>query len=413
MSIIPMDIRKAKNGGVKPIPILVLMFIAHNNLYRNKLRTGLTIFGITIGISAIFFLTSFGLGLQDLVTEQVIGDKSIKAIDITSPNSKIIKLDNNTTNKLSNLGSVKKVGRAYSFPGSLTYKGAELDMVTYAIDENYQNLSSLNLVSGRLLTNNDTNQLVINRAALTSLNIKNDKDAIGQNVQLSVPLSGVKAKVQNIEDTFEIVGVINSGAGGEVFLPRGKFDAAGVPYYSQVKVVVGDTTQVPALRKQIESLGLETTSPIDTLGQINQIFRFFTIILASFGAIGMVVSVLGMFNTLTISLLERTQEIGLMMSMGARNRDIRTLFILEALILSVTGAAIGIFFAVVAGKLVNLVMNIFAQQRGVTDSFELFSTPLWLMGIMVLFMVFVGLLVVHFPAKRAAKINPIDALRRE
>lgn len=405
--------KRGLKNGIKPVSLNILFFVAYNNLYRNKLRTGLTIFGITIGISAIFFLTSFGLGLQDLVTEQVIGDKSIKAVDITSPNSKIIKLDDKTTNKLSNLGSVKKVGRSYSFPGSLTYKGAELDMVTYGVDENYQGLSSLNLVAGRLLKNTDNNQIIMNRAALTALGIKEDKDAIDRAVKLTIPLTGLKTDQKEIEDTFTIVGVVNSGAGGEVFIPRGKFDSAGIPYYSQVKVVVDDTKNVPALRKQIESMGFETTSPIDTLGQINEIFKFFTIILASFGAIGMVVSVLGMFNTLTISLLERTQEIGLMMSMGARNRDIRTLFVLEALILSITGAVVGILIAVVTGKFVNLVMNIFAHQRGVPGSFELFSTPLWLMGVMVVFMVIVGNLVVHFPAKRAAKINPIDALRRE
>ena len=176
---------------------------------------------------------------------------------------------------------------------------------------------------------------------------------------------------------------------------------------------MGDTNQVESLRKQIESLGFETASPVDTLDQINQVFKFFTIILGGFGAIGMVVSVLGMFNTLTISLLERTQEIGLMMAMGSRNRDMRRLFIIEAFLLSVVGAAAGITLAVIGGKGVNLIMNSFAHGRGVTGDFELFSTPLWLMGALLVFMVIVGMLVVFFPSRRAAHINPLDALRRE
>jgi putative ABC transport system permease protein len=397
----------------KAISLQLLTYIALRNLLANKLRTFLTIFGIVIGVGAIFFLVSFGLGLQQLVTEQVVGDESIKAIDVTSPNSKIIKLNNDAVNKMNELGSVDRVGRSYSFPGSLSYKGASIDMVTYGVDENYQDLSSLNLSAGRLLKNTDSQQVVVNKTALTSLGINDAKDALGKKIDVAIPISGLGARQDSIEHNFEIIGVVDSGSGGELFIPVGLFDAVGVPYYSQVKVVVSDTNQVEGLRKQIESLGFETASPVDTLDQINQVFKFFTIILGGFGAIGMVVSVLGMFNTLTISLLERTQEIGLMMAMGSRNRDMRRLFIIEAFILSVVGAAAGITLAVIGGKGVNLIMNSFAHGRGVTGDFELFSTPLWLMGALLVFMVIVGMLVVFFPSRRAAHINPLDALRRE
>src|SRR5206468_3453072 len=110
-------------------------------------------------------------------------------------------------------------------------------------------------------------------------------------------------------------------------------------------------------RKQIESMGFLTTSPIDTIEQINQMFKFFNVLLAGFGAIGMIVAVLGMFNTLTISLLERTKEVGLMITLGGRNRDMRKLFIFEAVLLSVAGAVIGIVSAIILGQIINLVMN--------------------------------------------------------
>lgn len=397
----------------KAISLKLLFFIATRNLLANKLRTFLTVFGIVIGVGAIFFLVSFGLGLQKLVTEQVVGDESIKAIDVTSPNSKIIKLNSDATNKMDDLGSVQRVGRSYSFPGSLSYNGAAIDMVTYGVDETYQDLSSLNLSAGRLLKNTDSKQVVVNRAALTSLGITEDKAALGKSIEVVIPISGIGANQETLKYTFEIIGVIDSGSGGELFIPLGIFDAAGVPYYSQVKVVVEDTAQVPALRKQIESLGFETASPVDTLDQINQVFKFFTIVLGGFGAIGMIVSVLGMFNTLTISLLERTQEIGLMMAMGSRNRDMRHLFVLEAFLLSILGAVVGILLAIAGGEIVNQIMNSLARQRGVEGGFDLFSTPLWLVGSLILFMVVVGMLVVFFPSRRAARINPLDALRRE
>jgi putative ABC transport system permease protein len=143
------------------------------------------------------------------------------------------------------------------------------------------------------------------------------------------------------------------------------------------------------------------------------VFKFFNVVLAGFGAVGMVVAVLGMFNTLTISLLERTKEIGLMVALGGRNRDMRKLFIFEAVLLSLVGAVVGIILAVMLGQVINLAMNALAHRRGVTEHFQLFAVPWWLVLGTILFMLVVGLVVVYLPARRAARINPIDALRRE
>jgi ABC-type antimicrobial peptide transport system permease subunit len=209
------------------------------------------------------------------------------------------------------------------------------------------------------------------------------------------------------------VGISSTGSGSEVYLPSHIFQTAGVSAYNDLKIEADDSGDVAGLRKQIESLGFLTASPIDTIDQINEIFKFFNIILAGFGGIGMIVAVLGMFNTLTISLLERTREIGLMVALGGRNRDMRKLFILEAVLLSIIGAVSGILLAFISGQIINLIMNGFAHRRGVTDSFALFATPPLLIIGTIAFMMCVGLVVAYLPARRAARINPIDALRRE
>ena len=216
-----------------------------------------------------------------------------------------------------------------------------------------------------------------------------------------------------IVQEFTIVGVLASGSGTEVFVPNHIFQMAGRKVYNNVKLEADDSKSVPGLRTQIESLGFQTVSPGDTIDQINEIFKFFNFVLVGFGAIGMIVAVLGMFNTLTISLLERTKEIGLMIALGGRNRDMRKLFIFEAVLLSVIGAAIGIILAVLSGLVINFVMNSFAHRRGVTDSFTLFANPPLLILGTLGFMLLVGLAVVYFPARRAEHIDPIDALRRE
>ena len=395
------------------IPLSILVFIAWRNLVSKKLRTGLTMFGVIVGISAIFFLLSFSLGLQNLVTTEIIGNESIKTVEVGTPNSRIVKLNQENIDKIKGLPHVQRLSAIYSLPGSLKQQGGERDAVVYGVDSQYQEMTELNLVDGRLLNQEDNRSMFINTSALEAVGAKTSQEAIGKKVGVFIPLAGAKNVKSSINEEFTIVGVIDSGSGSEIFIPGFILANAGVPVYSQVKLNTDTNESITGLRQQIESLGYETSSPNDTIDEINQIFRVFNMVLLGFGTIGMVIAVLGMFNTLTISLLERTKEIGLMMALGGRNRDMSKLFILEAVLLSITGALVGILLAFSTGKIVTVFVNNFAHRRGVDGNIDMFSTPIWLVLATVAFMVVVGLLVAFFPAKRARKINPIDALRHE
>lgn len=405
-----MKIKKPFNNP-NVIPTKVLAYMAWKNLVHKKLRAFLTIFGVVIGIGAIFFLLSFGIGLQNLVTNEVIGSQSVKSIDITTTNSKIIKLDQPAFEKMKNLPHVVQAGRSYSYAASLTSKGSEVDAVAYGDDESYIRMNNPSLSKGRLLRAGDDKSVLINATALKAVGLPNSDDSIGKKIDLKIPMGDVRLK--DINTSFTIVGIIDVQGGNEVIIPSTVLKTAGADTFKQVKIEVDEASNVSTMRKQIESLGFLTTSPIDTIDQINQVFNFFNIVLVGFGAIGMIVAVLGMFNTLTISLLERTKEVGLMITLGGRHRDMRKLFIFEAMLLSFVGAVIGITGAVILGQLLNATMNAFSRQRGVTEYFQLFATPWWLVLGMILFMIVVGLVVVYLPARHASKINPIDALRRE
>ncbi len=398
----------------KAIQLAVLFHVAWRNIMSKKLRSFLTVFGVIIGISAIFFLLSFGLGIQHLVTSQVIGDKSLKAIDVTSPNSKILQLDDTAVNNMRQYPHVERLGLQYSFPGSIAFNGGEVDSVVYGINQDYQQLTTLNVTDGRLLEEADTSAIVVNKSALKAIGFEGkENQAINQQVNIVIPLERAGAKETQIKEVFTIVGIIESGAGSEIFMPDHLFTVAGVPAYQQVKIVIDHTDNVETVRKQVESSGFQTASLSDTLEEINKIFKFFNMVLISFGSIGMIVAILGMFNTLTISLLERTKEIGLMMALGGRRSDMRKLFIFEAGLISFAGAVMGILLAIAGGQMVNAAINANAAKRGVTQTFTLFSTPLWAVLGIIAGTVVVGLVVVYFPARRAERINPIDALRRE
>lgn len=397
----------------KSVKLRILFHIAWRNLMSKKLRTLLTIFGVVIGISAIFFLLSFGLGIQNLVTKEVIGDKSLKAIDVDSPNSKILKLDQAAIDTMKKYPHVERIGVQYSLPGILAISGGEVDTVVYGVNRDFQSLMSLNLKEGRLLEPQDSRAIVINQSALKAIGLEGKGSAINKEVKITVPLKQTGAKVESVKDTFTVVGVIESGSGSEVIMPSNIFDGAGLPSYQQAKVVIDEIENVDIARKQIESNGFKTSSLTDTLAEINRVFKFFNVLLVSFGSIGMIVAILGMFNTLTISLLERTKEIGLMMALGARRHDMRKLFFIEAILISLAGSIIGIFLAWLAGRAVNLYINMGAKGRGVNQSFDLFSTPLWAILSIIAFTIMIGFIVVYLPARRAEKIDPIDALRRE
>lgn len=400
-------------GKRRSIKTSVLFHIAWKNFSSKKLRSFLTVFGVVIGVSAIFFLLSFGLGIQQLVTTQVVGDKSLKAIDIATPNSKIIKIDEDVINDIKTYPHVEKVGVQYSFPGIVRLGGGEIDTVVFGLDRNYLELSNLTLTHGRLLREDDNRAVIVNQAALKAVGIDNFDLAVDKEISVNIPLDKANAREKSITGSFKIVGVIDSSTGSEIYISSALFDVAGVPTYSQAKVVIDDIANVDSARKQIEAKGLQTTSLTDTLTEIDNIFKFFNLILIGFGSIGMLVAILGMFNTLTISLLERTKEIGLMIALGARRKDMRKLFIFEAGLISFVGSVIGISFAFVAGKIVNVLVNISAQSRGVTGWIELFATPLWSVAAIIAGTLLVGLVVVYIPARRAERINPIDALRRE
>ena len=363
----------------------VLIFIALRNLVSKKMRTFLTVFGIVIGVGAIFFLVSLGVGLQQLVTNQVIGNQSIKSVDISTSNSKVAPLDQETYQKIKNLPNVSRIGTLYSYAGKIASRGGAVDSIVYGVDNGYLKMSKLSLDAGRFIKTSDESAIMINKATMRAIGVKEGDEAIGKIIKLQIQELGKKDKTFTRD--FKVVGVSSDEDGNEAYIPGDIMAATGAKSYTQIKLETDDVEDIKGLRSQIQTLGLQTVSPIDTVDQIDEVFKFFNVILAGFGAVGMVVAVLGMFNTLTISLLERTKEIGLMVALGGRDKDMRKLFVYEAVLLSLMGAIIGVIGSVALGQIVNLAMNIFAQQRGVTEGFQMFATPWWLVLGSLIFMV--------------------------
>ncbi|HHE46006.1 MAG TPA: FtsX-like permease family protein, partial [Candidatus Moranbacteria bacterium] len=123
-----------------------------------------------------------------------------------------------------------------------------------------------------------------------------------------------------------------------------------------------------------------------------------------------VVSAIGMFNTMTITLLERTEEIGIMKSIGASDTMISLMFVMEATIMGFLGGVMGIVIGLLEGEAFNIMVNLIATHFG-GERVNLFYSPIWFVLSIIIFSIFVGFLTGVIPARRASKIDPLDALR--
>jgi putative ABC transport system permease protein len=164
------------------------------------------------------------------------------------------------------------------------------------------------------------------------------------------------------------------------------------------------------VRAAVVEKGLIASSISDIVDQANKVFSVVQIVLMMFGVIALVVSAIGMFNTMTITLLERTEEIGIMKAIGASNTAIWLMFISEATMMGFLGGFGGVIIGYLEGEAINLIINLIATRFG-GERVDLFYSPLWFVSTIIIFGAFVGFLTGIFPARKASKIDALDALR--
>ena len=188
-----------------------------------------------------------------------------------------------------------------------------------------------------------------------------------------------------------------------------------IPYFSikefeRLQVRVESSDYLDEIQQKIIEKGFRVTALSKTVDQANKIFQGVQTVLAVFGGIALIVSAIGMFNTMTVTLLERTAEIGIMRTIGASPNNIKVLFLMESIIVGFLGGVIGILFGVIIGKGLNILMNTLASRYG-GIAISLFSFPILFLLFIAGFSAIVGFLTGIFPARRAASLNPLDAIR--
>jgi putative ABC transport system permease protein len=230
--------------------------------------------------------------------------------------------------------------------------------------------------------------------------------------------------------TAEIIGVYSSddfGLAGRRFqapLALGKrllhasgFDRAfgrtAPGLYRALTVKVESREDVPGLREQIERKGFDTFAVADILKIINIVFAVLEVILSFFGGIGLVVSFFGIANTMVMAVLERTREIGVLKALGARDRDVRRIFLAEAGSIGLTGGAVGVLAGWIIGQGLNTLGSYLMREALSGRAVSVFYVPPWLAGTAILVSFVVATVAGLYPAWRAARLDPVVSLRME
>jgi ABC-type antimicrobial peptide transport system permease subunit len=182
--------------------------------------------------------------------------------------------------------------------------------------------------------------------------------------------------------------------------------------YPSVTVRVRSAQQTQDVEDQIKKMGFSAFSLNDALQGAKRGFILLDIVLSLIGSIALAVSSLGIMNTMVMSILERTREIGIMKAIGGSDGDIRRIFLIEASAIGFFGGIAGVALGWLVGRVVNIGANIYIQNQGGTPG-DLFSLPFWLIGGAVGFSIAISLLAGSYPAARAAKLDPIQALRHD
>jgi putative ABC transport system permease protein len=425
---------------------LDLIKTANNNLFRNKLRTILTILAIFIGGFVITLMVGVNAGVNDYVNQQlgaiggdnllVVSAKQDNALNTSSgpakynPNQSNIGGFSLRTLNPDDVAKIKTVAHIANVTPQLNANATWMsndrggDKYSIAVGQMVDGIN-VNLAAGRAPDNSSpSNEIVLLTSEISALGFSDNNDAIGANV-----LIGVTQPTGDIVPvTAKVVGVQNASllsSGGDrannatiqqMFdLQTDGMSEQARNQFTAVAVTLKDglsQKDIEQVKSDIEGLGNYRAQSIkDTIGTVSTIINAITIALIGFGAVALLAASFGIINTLFMSVQERTKEIGLMKAMGMGRRKVFALFSIEAILIGFWGSLVSVLAAIGVGKIINnIASNTFLKDL---QGFTLLKFPIISVVTVMLVVMLIAFLAGTLPARRASKKDPIEALRYE
>lgn len=398
------------------------LFLLSTRMFKARTsRTFLTILGMSVGIGAIIFLVSLGYGLQNTILQKITTSDSLLTLDVSPDKSSTSALDETTLEKIKELGGVYQISPSFQLTSQGQFNDLTTDVASSMVDPLYLKLQGLKLSAGELINDSDKGGIIVS-SSVAQVFGKSPAEIIGQEMSFVFFVSsdeqsfsgGAGASKENMQKyvpdkKFKIIGVVETDE-NLVYVNSGHLPDLKPQKYDQVKVRCRADNAMGEVKNQLEQMGFLVSSLSETVDQANKVFTVVKVVLMLFGIIALIVSAIGMFNTMTITLLERTEEIGIMKSIGASNSMVSLMFIMEATIMGFLGGLVGVIIGFLEGQVFNAAVNLIATHFG-GEKVDLFYSPTWFVMTVIIFSAFVGFLTGVVPARRASNIDPLDALR--
>lgn len=388
----------------------------------NPMRTWLTILGMGVGTGAVVVLVGLGFGLQQIILEQIVFGETLLSLGVSATGAQNLTITDETIRRFEEKENVLDAAPLARFPALVTYKGLTGNVFLQGAEPPYLRYAGITATAGTVFTDEDAgdnNSIMLSPAVLKLFGITEEEteDFIGEKVafRILVPAEDGTDTINEIfiEKEYVVRGITKEeGVLNALMMMPELRNYVGIEEYERAQVRVSTNEFLETVEAELIEDGFRVTALSKTVEQASKIFQGIQAILATFGGIALVVSAIGMFNTMTVTLLERTKEIGIMRTIGASPKDIKWLFVSESIVVGFLGGISGIVMGVTFGVTINVMLNFVAGQFG-GQAVNLFSFPLGFLTFIALFSAAVGYLTGIFPAKRAATLNPLDAIRYE
>lgn len=425
--------------------------VSLKTLFTHRVRTIVTIGGVAVGVSFTVLLFSIGFGFEQVVISRIANLDELNQVDVAPLPTSNVFITTQSVENLKTIDSVNTVLPIIGIAGKTNFDGALADVVVKGVTSEYFEDTGLKITQGEKFTPTEDQlqfqnldeivanykkanniedevlgdvvldlpikerQAVVNESVLRVFNLSKE-DAIGKKFKIKFiatnSLIGNNYKISSSDTEYTIVGVVSLKEEKNIYIPAEDLLPLGVQRYSEAKIIVSNIDNTRDVRVATEALGFRTRSIQDTISQVNAVFDNVRLIFAAVGIVALFIASLGMFNTLTVSLLERIREVGLMKAIGMKSYEVRSLFLAESTIMGFLGGFFGILLGIVLGIIFSSVISAWYISRG-GEYVSLTFLPLEAALAILFISVLIGILTGYYPSVRATRISPLEALRHE
>jgi putative ABC transport system permease protein len=445
--------------------------LATRNLRESVLRNSLTTLGIAVGVASLVAMLSLGIGLQQMALRRLHKSGLFDTVVVNSRRdlrslshdqeqegpapAESPDLDERARLQISQLGGVVEAYPDLRFVTELRYEDKPHLTMVAGLPFSAKDGDGFEGMQGTFFSSENAHEVIVQKGFAAELLGKNTREVNEINVADVVkPVlgkqfvmrytqreSGLSSEdpsafsVISREIPLTIVGVtdldpdsLRGAARARLFVPQKLIEGLHVmqaydlrsstrsqssgPAYTTLIARVSGAGKVDAVEQEIKKLGFNTFSILDATKSMRRFFTIVDLFLGIFGSLALTVASIGIINTLVMAILERRREIGIMKAVGASDGDVRGLFFAEAGAMGILGGMCGVALGWIIGRAINFGTNIYLVRQGFSRE-DIWSVPLWLVAAALGFAFVVSLLSGIYPASRAAKLDPVQALRYE